>query len=336
MTQRKDAVVMSIILGILAGIGLPVQTSINTALRKKVGSPYNASLVSFVVALLFLVLLLLVTGQGIYIPVERLFVQEPGWIWAGGLCGVIFLTGNILLLTKVGSVQTVILPVLGQILMGLVVDSLGLFYAVQSKLTLLRAGGAVLVVAGVLIVSLAKKSKNPGTSQAVLPEGERAGQPVKIGNQGAHLWLWQIFGILAGMLSATQTAINGYLGKVLASPVKASVISFIIGIIFLEIVCVIMFRIDHSAKTSRPKHEKHPWWIWFGGVLGGLYILANVVLSGQIGTGMTVIVLLVGATSGGLLVDHFGLFGTDKKPINAVKLLGVLVMIAGAAAIKLF
>ena len=54
---------MSIILGILAGIGLPVQTSINTALRKKVGSPYNASLVSFVVALLFLVLLLLVTGQ---------------------------------------------------------------------------------------------------------------------------------------------------------------------------------------------------------------------------------------------------------------------------------
>ena len=40
---------MSIILGFLAGVGLPIQTSVNTRLRKKVGSPYNASLVSFVV-----------------------------------------------------------------------------------------------------------------------------------------------------------------------------------------------------------------------------------------------------------------------------------------------
>ena len=31
---------MSIIFGILAGIGVPIQTSINARLRKKVGSPY--------------------------------------------------------------------------------------------------------------------------------------------------------------------------------------------------------------------------------------------------------------------------------------------------------
>ena len=57
-----------IILGILGGIGLTFQTSINTELRKKVGAPCNASLVSFIVALLFLVLLLIVTGQGICMP----------------------------------------------------------------------------------------------------------------------------------------------------------------------------------------------------------------------------------------------------------------------------
>ena len=50
---------MSIIFGILAGIGVPIQTSINARLRKKVGSPYRASLVSFAVSLIFLVLLLL-------------------------------------------------------------------------------------------------------------------------------------------------------------------------------------------------------------------------------------------------------------------------------------
>ena len=58
---------MSIIFGILAGIGVPIQTSINARLRKKVGSPYRASLVSFAVSLTFLVLLLLVLGQGVFL-----------------------------------------------------------------------------------------------------------------------------------------------------------------------------------------------------------------------------------------------------------------------------
>ena len=42
---------MSIIFGILAGIGDPIQTSINARLRKKEGSPYRASLVSIAVTM---------------------------------------------------------------------------------------------------------------------------------------------------------------------------------------------------------------------------------------------------------------------------------------------
>lgn len=324
---------MSILLGILAGIGLPIQTSINTRLRKKVGTPYNASLVSFIVALVFLVLLLIVTGEGIDIPFGKL-LKEPVWIWAGGICGVVFLTGNILLLSKIGSVQTVILPVLGQILMGLIIDSLGLFHAEQSRMTILRVIGAFLVIVGVLIVSMAKDIKR-GTRHAET-DLERSKQVTENRTRGQLLWIWRAFGILAGMLSATQIAVNGYLGKVVKSPIKASMISFMVGIILLAIICIVMGRKNRIEQTRQEKKEKHPWWIWFGGILGGLYILANVTLSGKIGTGMTVIVLLIGATAGGLLVDHFGLFGSEKKPINAMKVLGVLIMVVGAAAIKLF
>ena len=74
---------MPIILGFLAGVGLPIQTSVNTRLRKKVGSPFNAALVSFLVGLLFLSTLLLVTGQGLHIPFAQL-LNEPTWIWIGG------------------------------------------------------------------------------------------------------------------------------------------------------------------------------------------------------------------------------------------------------------
>lgn len=311
---------MSIILGFLAGVGLPIQTSVNTRLRKKVGSPYNASLVSFVVALLFLSALLLITGQGLHIPLAQL-LNEPAWIWIGGICGLVFLTGNILLFSNLGGVQTVVLPVLGQILMGLIIDNFGLFYSQKTPLSVFRIAGAVMVILGVVLVSMAKENK---TASEKLQKSE-----------STTLWIWRAFGIFAGMLSATQIAVNGYLGKVVGSPIKASAISFTVGIIFLAIICIVLHFKNGKSESFKNESAKNPWWMWIGGILGGLYILANVYLSRIVGTGMTVIILLIGSTTGGILVDHFGMFESPKKPINAQKILGVLIMILGAAAIKL-
>ena len=311
---------MSIILGFLAGVGLPIQTSVNTRLRKKVGSPYNASLVSFVVALLFLSALLLITGQGLHIPLAQL-LNEPAWIWIGGICGLVFLTGNILLFSKLGGVQTVVLPVLGQILMGLIIDNFGLFYSQKTPLSVFRIASAVMVILGVVLVSMAKENK---TASEKLQKSE-----------STTLWIWRAFGIFAGMLSATQIAVNGYLGKVVGSPIKASAISFTVGIIFLAIICIVLHFKNGKSESFKNESAKNPWWMWIGGILGGLYILANVYLSRIVGTGMTVIILLIGSTTGGILVDHFGMFESPKKPINAQKILGVLIMILGAAAIKL-
>lgn len=311
---------MSIILGFLAGVGLPIQTSVNTRLRKKVGSPYNASLVSFVVALLFLSALLLITGQGLHIPLAQL-LNEPAWIWIGGICGLVFLTGNILLFSKLGGVQTVVLPVLGQILMGLIIDNFGLFYSQKTPLSVFRIAGAVMVILGVVLISMAKENK---TASEKLQKSE-----------STTLWIWRAFGIFAGMLSATQIAVNGYLGKVVGSPIKASAISFTVGIIFLAIICIVLHFKNGKSESFKNESAKNPWWMWIGGILGGLYILANVYLSRIVGTGMTVIILLIGSTTGGILVDHFGMFESPKKPINAQKILGVLIMILGAAAIKL-
>ena len=138
------------------------------------------------------------------------------------------------------------------------------------------------------------------------------------------------------MLSATQTAVNGYLGTVLDSPLKATLISFIVGIVFLCIVCLITNIKNRPQIVPREKGEKNQWWMWLGGILGALYVLANVYISGMLGTGLTVIILLIGSTTGGLLIDHFGLLGSAKNPINIMKVAGVVIMIAGAAAIKLF
>lgn len=314
---------MFILLGILMGLGLPLQTGINARLTHKLGSPYNASFVSFIIAFIFLLLLVFITEQNYFIPFGEL-AGEPLWIWMGGVCGFIFLTGNIVLFARLGGVQTVIFPVLGQILMGLIIDNFGLFYAPQTDLTLLRVLGAILVLLGVINVVMAKKT----------PDNNLLNKPKR-----QHTLLWQIFGIIAGMLSTVQTAVNGHLGIILASPVKAAVISFIIGIVLLAVICVIILLQRKTVSTLRiePRHrENYPWWIWLGGILGGLFVLTNAYLSNIIGTGMTIIAILIGSTSGGLIIDCFGLLGSERKPVGMRQIFGIIIMIIGAAAIKLF
>lgn len=117
---------LTILIGLIIGIGLPMQTSINSRLKVSVGSPFVASLISFSLGTLFLALITLLIDKSLLFPLN-LFGKEPFWLWIGGLLGVIYLTSNILLFPKLGSVQTVIMPILGQIIMGLIIDNFGLF-----------------------------------------------------------------------------------------------------------------------------------------------------------------------------------------------------------------
>ena len=250
-------------------------------------------------------------------------LQEPVWIWFGGICSFIYVTGNILLFAKLGGTLAVILPVLGQILVGLVIDHFGFFYSLKTPISVFRIFGAVLVVAGVVIVSLAKRE---------------AGKNNPKENAHADIWLWRIFGVLSGALSGVQTAINGHLGKVVDSPIKASAISFTVGLSCLCVICIGLRLMQGKCavvQTREHMNEKNPWWMWIGGVFGGIYVLANVELAEIFGTGLAVIIILIGLTTGGILVDHFGLFESPKKTMNVQKIVGICVMVFGATLIKL-
>lgn len=316
---------LSIIIGIVAGLALPMQTSVNTRLKRRVGTPFLASFISFLIAITFLMIVLLITGQSIAIPLGKIF-QEPFWIWCGGIFGVIFLTGNIVLFPKLGGVQTVILPVMGQILMGLLIDNFGWFYSKQSPLTWMKVIGAILLIIGVVVVSTVKQLKIADSDIDIDIDIEKQ-------EKKTDLIVWRVFGVLAGILSASQTAINGYLGRVVESPAKASVVSFVIGIIFLFIICAIMY-IKNGKPTNIVLTNK-PWWMWVGGFLGSIFIFTNIYLSSTIGTGMVVIVVLIGSTLGGLLIDQFSLFESPQKSITLRKIIGVLIMIIGAVCIRL-
>lgn len=311
-----------VLFGIIGGGCTPVQTAVNSRLRRAVGSPFKASMVSFAVGTIALLAIVLAAGPYPLIPASVL--GQPWWIWIPGLFGVYFLTGNVVAMPHLGSLQTVAMPVIGQILAGLAIDAFGWFGAARHPLTPLRAAGALLVAAGFLMaVVLANRGTGSDRSGS-------AGVPVV--RQSPAIWLWRLFAVSMGVSSAVQTAILGRLGTALGSPLKASLASFLLG---FAAMAVVVGLVDRNYDLRGGFGAGQPRWMWLGGLLGATVVLTNAALAPRLGTGLTVVVVLIGQVAGGVLIDHFGWLEVPRRPVSALKVIGLLVAFAGVAMIRL-
>jgi Uncharacterized protein conserved in bacteria len=70
--------VFAIVIGVAIGIGLPIQTSINSRLRRSVGTPFLASLISFTIGTLFLAVTTLAIDHQLFFNPHLFRTQPPG------------------------------------------------------------------------------------------------------------------------------------------------------------------------------------------------------------------------------------------------------------------
>lgn len=261
---------------------------------------------------IFLGIITLVTTQELF-PSFQFVSSHPAWLWIGGVFGGIFLTSNVLLFPRLGAVQTVILPILGQILMGTLIDSFGWFHAMQLPMTLMRFMGIVITLIGVIIAVVLPNLKEKEVEK---PKGNLLG--------------WRIWAVIAGAMSAAQQAINGRLGVLLENTAQAAFVSFLIG--FLAIFIVSLFVDRRLPKISDFKKAKP--WNGIGGFLGASFVFATVVAVPQIGAGLTIMMGLIGQILGSMLVQQFGWWRSNKYQIQVWQVIGILVMLAGIVFIK--
>lgn len=145
-----------IVLGLAAGIVLPIQGAVNAKLRSDLDEPITVALISFIVATLAIavVLLILLTLRRTPAPQLRPLTQIPWWGWLGGLCAAAYVTATFLLIPEIGAATTVALTVTGQQLASAAVDNYGLFQLPQRALTTPRLAGLGFLVAGSVLVQL--------------------------------------------------------------------------------------------------------------------------------------------------------------------------------------
>ncbi|WP_125768707.1 DMT family transporter [Lapidilactobacillus wuchangensis] len=293
---------------ILIGCGLAMQTAVNAKLRTFVRSPYLASAISFALGTVFLFIVTLATGINPFISLQVIVIY-PWWVWLGGLLGVIALTSNLLLFPKLGSVQTAVLPIFGEIITGVIIDRFGLFNSPQIQLTWLKIIGLAAVTIGMLLTN------------GLFHRGELALTTTK-------LWPWRCLGVISGALLAMQTAINGHLGVILNSSVHAALVSFVVGTCLLLIIVVMTWTPLAKIRGAIQAGGSY-WWIWLGGLLGAAYVTTSAWLVPRLGTGQVVIIALFGQLLFSALIDQFGWFQSGTKRLTVWRVLGLVLMFIG-------
>ena len=138
--------------------------------------------------------------------------------------------------------------------------------------------------------------------------------------------------VVAGALTTIQSGFNGALNKALQAPVLTALAIVAGNLVVYAVACA--FTGLPSASSERIGQV--PWWAWFGGILGGLYILSVILFAQKLGAAMFTGLTVTAAIVTSVLLDHFGLVGFEQHDAGFGRILGCAVMIAGLAAVCVF
>jgi bacterial/archaeal transporter family-2 protein len=145
-----------ILLALLAGAVLPVQGAINGLLRSDIGAPFVVGTVSFVVATLAMVVVLLITLAVADAPRPQLagLARMPWWGWLGAVCGATYVTTVFTAIPVIGTAAAIGLTVAGQQIASLFVDRYGWFRLPMREISVRRLGGVALLLVGVALIQV--------------------------------------------------------------------------------------------------------------------------------------------------------------------------------------
>jgi len=132
--------------------------------------------------------------------------------------------------------------------------------------------------------------------------------------------------IAAGVAGAVQAAVMGELGErtgVFPALAFSGVVSVVLG---LSLLLIVTQSFRGLADVAR-----EPLWLWTGGALSVLIILAITVASPRIGLAATIGTIIALNLGMAAAIDRFGWFGLDRIAIAWPRAVGLVFLGIGAA-----
>jgi transporter family-2 protein len=133
-------------------------------------------------------------------------------------------------------------------------------------------------------------------------------------------------GLAAGVATSVQAAVQGKLGDRIGT-VEAIGFATIVAGATGVVVLLVARRSFHAV----PAGFQQPAWLWIGGTLSAFIVLTITFATPRIGVTAIVAILIAGQLTASLAIDRFGWFGFDRIPLGWPRVLGIVLLAAGAA-----
>jgi transporter family-2 protein len=131
--------------------------------------------------------------------------------------------------------------------------------------------------------------------------------------------------VLSGALVATQTNVNGRLGRGVGT-LPAATINFGLGLVLLLGLTVLF----GGGLGSLGKVGGLPKWTLLGGAMGAANVAIGLVAVRTLGTGGFTAGVIAGQLTLAVVIDRLNLFGFGYHALDATRIAGVVLLAAGA------
>jgi bacterial/archaeal transporter family-2 protein len=132
--------------------------------------------------------------------------------------------------------------------------------------------------------------------------------------------------LAAGLAGAVQAAVMGELGE-RAGVFPALAFSGIVAVVL----ALTMLLLAKQSLRGLGDVVREPLWLWTGGALSILIILAITVATPRIGVAPTIGIIIACNLLVAALIDRFGWFGLDRVALGWPRIVGLVLLGAGAA-----
>lgn len=145
----NPAVLLPVLLVLGAGAMIALQAPTNAMLARAGDSPVLAALISFAVGTVALLIVWLASGNR---PGAGAFASLRWYAWIGGMYGAVYVAVAAYAAPRIGLASLITIGIAGQIAMALWLDHMGALGLPREPVNLGRIAGALLVIAGVVLV----------------------------------------------------------------------------------------------------------------------------------------------------------------------------------------
>jgi transporter family-2 protein len=135
---------------------------------------------------------------------------------------------------------------------------------------------------------------------------------------------YMVMALLAGMLLPVQAGMNAVLAKH-TSPFWALLLSFLVGLP----AAMAAVALSQEPWPGTAALKSVPLWAWPSGALGAVYVSVLITGASHVGAGMLMALVVAGQMAAALALDHYGMAGFGRQPLDAWRVGGALLLAAG-------